>query len=98
MNALAGRYDPADFRIVSVNFQEGSEQVAAFLRRVDVDFPVLLDSDGQVSAQWRVFAFPSSFLLDREGRVRYSVNSAIPWDEAGVTAVIDGLLGRVGRD
>ena len=98
MNTLAGRYDPADFRIVSVNFQEGSEQVAAFLRRVDVDFPVLLDSDGQVSAQWRVFAFPSSFLLDREGRVRYSVNSAIPWDEPGVGAVIDDLLGRVGRD
>jgi thiol-disulfide isomerase/thioredoxin len=96
MNTLAGRYDPADFRIVSINFQEGAEQVANFLRRVEVDFPVLLDRDGAVSAQWRVFAFPSSFLLDREGRVRYSVNSAIPWDEPGVMEVIDGLLGRAG--
>jgi len=94
MNTLAGRYDPADFRIVSINFQEGAEQVADFLRRVEVDFPVLLDRDGAVSAQWRVFAFPSSFLLDREGRVRYSVNSAIPWDEPGVMEVIDSLLGR----
>jgi thiol-disulfide isomerase/thioredoxin len=97
MNTLAGRYDPADFRIVSINFQEGAAQVADFLRRVDVDFPVLLDRDGAVSAQWRVFAFPSSFLLDREGRVRYSVNSAIPWDEPGVMEVIDGLLGRAGE-
>jgi thiol-disulfide isomerase/thioredoxin len=96
MNTLAGRYDPADFRILSINFQEGAEQVAGFLRRVDVDFPVLLDRDGAVSAQWRVFAFPSSFLLDREGRVRYSVNSAIPWDEPGVMEVIDGLLVRAG--
>ena len=70
--------------------------MAAFLRQVDVDFPVLLDRNGEVSAEWRVFAFPSSFLLDREGRVRYSVNSAIPWDEPGVMAVIDGLLGRAG--
>jgi thiol-disulfide isomerase/thioredoxin len=97
MNALARHYDPADFRIVSINFQEGPEQVAAFLRQVDVDFPVLLDRNGDVSAEWRVFAFPSSFLLDREGRVRYSVNSAIPWDEPGVMAIIDGLLGRAGE-
>jgi len=46
---------------------------------------------GAGSTRWGVVAFPSSFLLDREGRIRYSVNTAIEWDSAEVKAVIDRL-------
>jgi peroxiredoxin len=53
---------------------------------------VLLDRDGAVSGRWRVFAFPSTFLLDRNGNIRYSVNTAIEWDTDEVKAVIDRLL------
>jgi peroxiredoxin len=38
-----------------------------------------------------VFSFPSSFLLDRQGRIRYSVNTAIEWDTDEVRRVIDRL-------
>ncbi len=92
MNRLAAAYDAKDFGIVSVNFKEDPEHVLAFLKRVNVDFPVLLDRDGLASARWKVFAFPSTFLLDRRGNMRYSVNTAIEWDDAAVKAVIDNLL------
>lgn len=92
MNRLAGRYGANDFEIVSINFQETGEHVREFMRRVAVDFPVLLDLDGQVAADWQVFAFPSSFLLDRSGRIRYSVNNAIAWDEEEAIEVIDQLI------
>jgi hypothetical protein len=92
MNRLAARYVPADFRIMSINFREGAALVQAFMHRVAVDFPVLLDEDGRTSRDWRVFAFPSSFLMDRAGRVRYSVNSAIAWDEPEAVRVIDSLV------
>lgn len=92
MNRLAARFSPGDFRIVSVNFREGAEQVLGFMRRVHVDFPVLLDDDGRVSGDWQVFAFPSSFLVDRAGRVRYSVNNAIAWDDPEAVAVIEALV------
>jgi thiol-disulfide isomerase/thioredoxin len=92
MNRLAGAYDASRFGIVSINFKEDAPHVLAFLKRVEVDFPVLLDVDGTVSSRWKVFAFPSSFLLDRHGRVRYSVNTAIEWDDPAVKAVIDRLL------
>jgi len=92
MNRLAAAYDKKDFGIVSINFKEDPEHVLAFLKRVDVDFPVLLDRDGAVSGRWRVFAFPSTFLLDRNGQIRYSVNTAIEWDTDEAKAVIDGLL------
>jgi thiol-disulfide isomerase/thioredoxin len=92
MNRLAGSYDPKDFAIVSINFKEDAGHIQAFLKQVNVDFPVLLDRDGAVSSRWRVFAFPSSFLLDRQGKVRYSVNTAIEWDSDEVKTVIERLL------
>jgi phage/plasmid-associated DNA primase len=52
----------------------------------------LLDRDGAVSGRWRVFAFPSTFLLDQNGQIRFSVNTAIEWDTDEAKAVIDGLL------
>jgi len=91
MNRLAAAYAPDEFAIVSVNFKEDASHVQAFMKRVAVDFPVLLDRVGAVSSAWRVAAFPSSFLVDREGRIRYSVNTAIEWDAPEVRAVIDRL-------
>lgn len=92
MNRLAAAYDSKAFGIVSVNFKEDAAHVQNFMKRVDVDFPVLLDHDGAVSSRWKVFAFPSTFLLDRQGNIRYSVNTAIDWDTEEVKAVIDRLL------
>jgi peroxiredoxin len=50
-----------------------------------------MDQDGRVSGEWGVFAFPSSFVLDRQGRIRYSVNTAIEWDTDAIRNVIDTL-------
>jgi thiol-disulfide isomerase/thioredoxin len=92
MNRLAAAYPPGTFEIVSVNFKEDPAHVSDFLKRVDVAFPVLLDRDGEAATRWKVFAFPSSFLVDRAGRIRYSVNTAIEWDSAETRAVIDRLV------
>jgi peroxiredoxin len=91
MNRLAAAYDEREFAIVSINFREEPEHILQFMREVEVDFPVLMDEDGQVSRDWGVFAFPSSFILDREGRIRYTVNTAIEWDTDAVRQVIDRL-------
>ncbi len=96
MNRLAGSYDERDFAIVSINFKEEPEHILAFMERVEVDFPVLMDRDGAVSADYGVFAFPSSFILDHERRIRYSVNTAIEWDVEEVREVIDRLLAERG--
>jgi len=91
MNRLDGDYAEDEFAIVSINFKEEADHILAFMDEVQVDFPVLMDLDGAIAAEWSVFAFPSSFLLDREGRIRYSVNTAIEWDTDEIREVIDSL-------
>lgn len=74
---MAGR----PFDILAVNIAEPDKDVHEFLRtKVNVDFPVLLDRNGEMLKAWKVFAFPTSYLIDTEGRIRYGVYGEIEWD------------------
>ena len=92
LNRLQQRYDGQDLLVVSVDFRETPQEMADFLSDTPVDFPVLMDLDGQVSLAWGVFSFPSTFIIDRQGKIRYAANRAIDWDSPEVWQAIDELL------
>lgn len=92
MNRLAQSFNADQFEIVSVNFKETPATIEAFLKQVQVDFPVLIDLDGRVSARYEIFSFPSSFLIDANGQLRYSVNAAIEWDDPQIQSIIQTLI------
>lgn len=92
LNRLQAHYRDLEVDILSIDFRETEKAVTAFLKERPVDFPVLMDRDGLTSLAWRVFSFPSSFIIDRQGRLRYSANRALNWDAKEVISVIDGLL------
>lgn len=92
LNRLAERYHEQQFAVVSIDFREPAGTIAEFMQKVAVDFPVLLDEEGQASMAWKVFSLPSSFIVDGQGRLRYSANRAIDWDSPEVWHVVDGLL------
>lgn len=58
------------FVVLAVDQMESQATVAAFVEQVGLTFPVLLDTDGQVSRTYRVMALPTSFFLDRQGIIR----------------------------
>lgn len=91
MNALYRRYSAQGLEILAINFQETQSEVSAFMKKVKIDFPVLLDRDGTAAHQWNVFSLPSSFLIDRDGRVRYSVSRSIYWNRPEIFAILDKL-------
>jgi thiol-disulfide isomerase/thioredoxin len=95
LNRLQARYAGQDLLVVSIDFRETPQEMADFLTGTPVDFPVLMDQDGRVSLDWGVFSFPSSFIIDRQGQIRYAANRAIDWDSPEVWQAIDRLLGPV---
>jgi len=92
MNALAQSYPAGQLRVLSINFKESPAHVDTFMKQFSVHFPVLIDRQGDVAAQWGVFAFPSSFLVDDKGHIRYSVNASIDWNTPKVKALIDQII------
>jgi thiol-disulfide isomerase/thioredoxin len=92
LNRLRGRMRDSAFELVSVDYAEEKERVKAFLEQVEVDFPVLLDSDGSTAARWGALVFPSTFVIGPDGRIVYGVNGAIHWDSDEVVGTLMGLL------
>ncbi|MEW8506644.1 MAG: TlpA disulfide reductase family protein [Candidatus Thiodiazotropha sp.] len=92
LNRLQAHYRGQNIEIISVDYRESAKEIGEFLKSRPVDFPVLMDSDGLVSLEWQVFSFPSSFIIDTEGRIRYTANRALNWDSQEVIEVIDTLL------
>lgn len=96
LNQLYAKYRSQGFEVVSIDFRETRKELEKFTRQVPVNFPVLLDEDGRVSLQWKVFAFPTSFLIDKKGRIRYSVNRAIDWNTEETWQLVEQLLAEPG--
>ncbi|MBT3203423.1 MAG: TlpA family protein disulfide reductase [Gammaproteobacteria bacterium] len=80
MNNLIKKMDGKPFKILTVNMAEAKPDVQKFIDQVPVDFPVLLDSDGAILSQWKVFAAPANFILDKKGNILFTLYGGIEWD------------------
>jgi len=58
------------FEIVAVNLREGPERVGPFVERLQMEFPVLLDSSGKVGKAYSVRGIPTSIFLDENGVIQ----------------------------
>ncbi len=93
MQRLKDRLANQPFAILAVNMAEARETIQNFLdTKVRVDFPILLDSDGSALKRWQVFAFPTSYVLDKRGNIRYALFGAVDWDAPEIVDVIAPLL------
>ncbi len=61
------RTDPVS--IVGVDWKESAGQVTDFTAGLGISYPMLLDTDGQVYARYRVSALPTTFIIDARGRL-----------------------------
>ncbi|VAW94214.1 hypothetical protein MNBD_GAMMA23-2206 [hydrothermal vent metagenome] len=80
------------FELISVNYGEDKEAILSFMKKVNVDFPVLLDPSGKEAKKWNVLVFPSTFVIAPNGLIKYGVNAAIHWDDPSVVKALKALL------
>jgi len=79
------------FTVVGVSMDESTRlQIASFLADHHVTYPVATYTPDLVAAFGGVNTFPTSFLIDRRGRVRYTVRGIFA--EPALRAAIDRLL------
>lgn len=64
------RYEP-EMTVLGINVQESREAVEAYVSELGLTFPILLDEEGKVSSLYRVRGYPSTYILDGEGIIRY---------------------------
>jgi len=92
MERLHHRFKDKNFVMVAINSQETEEQVKSFFDKYKLSFTALLDSNGDVGTWFEVNALPTTFLLDKKGRIIGSAIGPREWDGEASMALFDYLV------
>ena len=65
------------FVMLGIDSQETPEVIAKYIENVGVTYPIWVDEKGAAGQAFSSFSLPSSFIIDREGTVRFTWTGAI---------------------
>ena len=89
----ADEYKPRGLSIVGVGVDTVPSRSIDFAKGFDVNFPVLTDPEARLKGKFLVYEMPATFLVDREGVIRFSSTGFSGDDqEAELRSAIEKLL------
>jgi thiol-disulfide isomerase/thioredoxin len=92
LDALQGKYEKKGLRVLGLTLDGNDDAINAFLSAVPVGFTILRDTTGQAGEAFNVVAMPTTFVLDREGRVAARFEGGGSAVHAKVEAAVVTLL------
>lgn len=92
MQRLEKKMAGKPFVILAVNMGETQKDVSEFVNKMKIGFTVLMDEEGKGVGDWKVFVAPSSFLIDPQGKVRYTLQGGAEWDDKEYVQLISDLM------
>lgn len=100
---LLAKYRPKGVEMVSVHTPElkierDVAEVKKHIEKFKIDYPVLIDNDNANWNRWNVSVWPTLYVVDGDGIVRYHWKGELNWRGAGGEAqigqILDGLLAK----
>jgi len=77
-------YENKDVEILAVdltNTEQSEEDVIEFTEDFEMNtFPVLMDVDADVAVEYQVQAYPTTYMVDSNGRIQFSAMGAMNYD------------------
>jgi len=70
LNGLRKELKNKGFEVIAVNLDENLSDATDFLKQFPVTYPVLLDPNGKVPSHYNLPGMPTSYLIDRKGRIQ----------------------------
>lgn len=94
MERLHQQVDAEDFKVIAINQMEDADQVFAFTGQLEVDptFEILFDTTSEVSQDYIVRGLPTTYLIDKNGKVRYRAVGGREFDHPEVKKIIQELI------
>lgn len=94
MNEMKAKYADRGFEIVSVNVDQERVLAETFLQQVPASFTVVYDPAGELATRYGLIGMPTSFLIDRQGKLRYHHVGFLVKKQKVYEAQIEQLLGE----
>ncbi|WP_339228741.1 TlpA disulfide reductase family protein [Oceanobacillus sp. FSL K6-2867] len=77
-------YEEEDVTILALNMTETEnnvERVEEFIDELGLTFPVLMDETSDVMTSYKVQVYPTSYMIDSNGRIQYITLGAMNYDQ-----------------
>lgn len=94
---LQKRFADQPFEILALNVGEKKYRVMKFVRLINFDLPVLLDTSSDTFNHWGVETLPTSFLVGADGHIRYKIRGDPDWENQYTLAVLEQLLSETAQ-
>ena len=94
MHKIYNGFKDRDFVVLAINVSEKKEKVIEYVKKQKVPFPVLLDADGKVAAEYGVRGYPAHYLINRQGKVLAIGFGAKNWERKESKNLIRHLVGK----
>lgn len=78
--------------VIALNFKEPPQRALRFVQQTQLSLPVWLDPLGEHARAWGVRVFPTTVLIDRQGRARQRVRGEVDWSGREALGWVDQLL------
>ena len=72
LNSLYNKYKSKGFVLLGVNIDDKSELAKKMIKELKINFPVLFDKTQSTSETYDLQAMPSTFIVDKNGIIRFS--------------------------
>ena len=80
------------FEIIAINVGEKKYRVRKFIKLVNFELQVLLDTSNKAFNDWDVKTLPTSFLVGADGRVRHKIRGNPGWEQQETISLIEQLI------
>ena len=86
------RHHDDGFRVIAINVDENIDDALKFAAERDLPFPLVRDQGRVLSKQYKVPGFPTHYLVDRRGKIRYSGLGFNLKDVGAISQEVETLL------
>lgn len=76
-------HEDGEGKVLAVNLthtEKSPDDAGEFAEELGLSFPILLDSKGALSEQFNVVAYPTSYMIDSDGRIQFVAMGAMNYD------------------
>ncbi len=94
MERLHQQINAEDFEVIAVNQMEDADEVFAFSGQLEIDptFEILFDTSSEVSRAYDVRGLPTTYLIDKQGKIRYRAVGGREFFHPEVVRIIEKLI------
>ncbi|QSA97032.1 TlpA disulfide reductase family protein [Methylococcus sp. EFPC2] len=92
LNGLHKQHLKDGFEVVAINVDESTDEALEFLKAFPVEYNLAFNPGGECPRVFDVQAMPSSFLIDRQGKIRTIHLGFRDGDEVSIRKHVEALL------